>query len=201
MAEKYTDKQCILAIDQGTSGTKTLVINQLGKVLAKGLVALQSHYLEGGKVEKDPEAIFQNVLQAVNSCLQVYQAGGYSLGNILTCGISNQRETFLIWDQAGHPISNAIVWQCKRSIGICKKLKSKGLEPLIREKTGLIIDPYFSGTKLIWLYENDPKIKKAINEGKAYFGTVDSWLLFRLSKREKYLTDFTNASRTLFFNL
>jgi len=191
----------ILAVDQGTSSTKCLIFDKYGKVVAKAAEPLKTHYLEGGHVEQEPEAIYQNVLAAVKKCTDTFVAAGGVLNNIGFCGISNQRETFMVWDKTGKPLYNALVWQCKRSVSICEQLKAEGLEPLIKERTGLIIDPYFSGTKMVWLYRHNDKIKDAIDEGEAYFGTVDTWLLYRLSNGEQYYTDHTNASRTLFFNL
>jgi len=114
---------------------------------------------------------------------------------------SNQRETLVLWDESGEPLCNAVVWQCKRSVDICDRLKGTQLESQIQERTGLIVDPYFSGTKLIWLCENDPRVEKAIRAGKAFFGTVDTWLLYKLTSGRSYLTDHTNASRTLLFNI
>ena len=191
----------ILAIDQGTSGTKTLIVDELGKVCAKGSVPLKTSYLNNGFVEQDAGEIFQNVLSSVRECLAVFTNNGYSTNDIVSCGISNQRETFVLWNEEGVPLYNAVVWQCKRSIEICERLKSQGLQQTIKEKTGLIIDPYFSATKLLWLYENDDTVKRAITQGNAYFGTVDTWLLYQLTKGKNYSTDYTNASRTLFFNL
>src|SRR5262249_14969620 len=138
---------------------------------------------------------------AVKNCAKEFERGGGDLNNIVTCGISNQRETFIVWDKEGKPLHNAIVWQCKRSIDICEKLKQQGLQQSVKEKTGLLIDPYFSGTKLIWLYENIKSIQSAIDSGNGYFGTVDTWLLYKLTNGKNYSTDYTNASRTLFFNL
>ena len=195
------NKKYILAIDQGTSGTKTLVIDERGKVLAKATVPLKTYYHDNGFVEQVSEEIFQNVLSSVSKCIQSFTESGKSAKDILTCGISNQRETFVVWNKEGKPLYNAVVWQCKRSVDICERLKKQGLEEKIRQKTGLLIDPYFSGTKLIWLYEHIETVRKAIDSGDAYFGTVDSWLLFKLTKGKAYYTDFTNASRTLFFNL
>lgn len=194
-------KQYILAIDQGTSSTKTIVFDDEGKVIAKATEPLKTFYSDGGFVEQDPEEIYTNVLASVNNCLIEFGNTGGNLNDIKTAGISNQRETFVVWDENGKPLYNAVVWQCKRSISICKKLEERGLEAEISSKTGLIIDPYFSGTKLIWLYENEPAVKKAIDAGKAYFGTIDTWLLYKLTDGTQYLTDYTNASRTLFFNL
>lgn len=191
----------ILAIDQGTSSTKCIIFDDFGKIIAKATEPLKTHYLAGSFVEQEPSAIYQNVLDAVKKCKDAFTMAGGDLTKISCCGISNQRETFIVWDKDGKPLHNAIVWQCKRSVMVCEQLKARGLEQLIKERTGLIIDPYFSGTKLIWLYENNAQVKQAINNGEAYFGTIDTWLLYKLTKGKTYLTDHTNASRTLFFNL
>lgn len=192
----------MLAIDQGTSSTKTIVFNTKGEVLAKATEILKTNYFEGGFVEQDPEAIYQNMLASVKACLAVFTNQGGDLEEIKSCGISNQRETFMIWDENGVPISPAVVWQCKRSIAICEELNATdGIAEKVKNKTGLIIDPYFSGTKLIWLNKHHQLVKNKIKEGKAFFGTVDTWLLYKLTNGEQYLTDYTNASRTLLFNL
>lgn len=191
----------VLAIDQGTSSTKTIIFDNLGKVQFKATEPLKTHYLEGNQVEQEPEVIYQNVLTSVKKCLDGFQSGGGDVNLIKTCGISNQRETMVLWDKAGHPLYNAVVWQCKRSVGVCERLEKSGLSAKINEKTGLIIDPYFSGTKVIWLYENEPRIKSAIDRGEAYFGNVDTWLLYKMTNGKSYMTDYTNASRTMFFNL
>ena len=191
----------ILAIDQGTSSTKTILFGEDGKPFARGSELLKTNYLENGFVEQDPEEIVRNVLKSVEKCISDFRVKGGDLDSIKTCGISNQRETFILWDDQGVPLCNAVVWQCKRSIEICERWKKEGHEQLIRSTTGLLIDPYFSGTKLLWLYENDHKVRNAIDKGKAYFGTVDTWVLYKLTKGRSYFTDCTNASRTLFFNL
>ncbi|MEN0052013.1 MAG: glycerol kinase GlpK [Mucilaginibacter sp.] len=191
----------ILAIDQGTSSTKCIIFDGQGKVVTKVTEPLKTHYLAGGFVEQEPEAIYQNVLEAVKKCKDTFLLAGGNLADIRYCGISNQRETFIIWDKNGKPLHNAVVWQCKRSVSVCDQLKEQGLERLIKERTGLIIDPYFSGTKLVWLYQNNTAIKQAIDNNEAYFGTVDTWLLYKLTNGKVYSTDHTNASRTLFFNL
>ena len=191
----------ILAVDQGTSSTKCIIFDTHGKVMAKATEPLKTHYLAGGFVEQEPDAIYQNVLDAVKKCSDTFTSTGGNLADISCCGISNQRETFIIWNSEGKPLYNAVVWQCKRSVSVCEQLKEQGLEQLIKERTGLIIDPYFSGTKLIWLYQNNTQVKQAIDNGEAYFGTVDTWLLYKLTNGKVYSTDHTNASRTLFFNL
>jgi glycerol kinase len=191
----------ILAIDQGTSSTKSILFDEMGKPIAKGSEPLRTSCLENGFVEQDPEEILQNVLVAVGKSLTEFKAKGGELQDIKACGISNQRETFVVWDESGKPLYNAVVWQCKRSIDICKRWKEAGYEPRIKSDTGLLVDPYFSGSKLVWLYENNERVRTAIDAGKAYFGTVDTWLLYRLTNGKSYFTDYTNASRTLFFNL
>ena len=191
----------ILAIDQGTSSTKTLIFDAQGKAIAKGSEPLHTMFLKDGFVEQDPEGIYQNVLISVKKCLNDFENKGFDRSDITACGISNQRETFVVWDKNGKPLHNAIVWQCKRSISICKRLKNEGFETEVKDKTGLIIDPYFSGTKLLWLFENTLSVREAILAGEAYFGTVDTWLLYKLTDGKSYFTDYTNASRTLFFNL
>ena len=194
-------KKFILAIDQGTSSTKTLVFDAEGKAIAKGDAPLYTNYFDNGFVEQDPEEIFQNVLLSVKKCLAAFREKGYSENEIVGIGISNQRETFVIWDKYGKPLHPAIVWQCKRSVGICDELIKKGLSETVKQKTGLVIDPYFSATKLIWLCQNNEIVGDAILSGKAWFGTIDSWLLYRFTGGQVHATDHTNASRTLFFNL
>lgn len=191
----------VIAIDQGTSSTKTIIFDEKGKALYKATEALTTHYLADKRVEQDPEVIYQNVLTSVKKCLDGFQSNGGDISQIKACGISNQRETFVLWDNTGHPLYHAVVWQCKRSVDVCVRLSSAGLGPTINQKTGLIIDPYFSGTKVIWLYENEAHIQKAIDRGDAYFGNVDTWLLYKMTGGTSYYTDYTNASRTLFFNL
>ncbi len=192
----------ILAVDQGTSATKAIIFDGQGRPVARATQEIESSYPQPDFVEQDPEQIYRSVIESVNKCLKIFlEDHPGTIQEIAACGISNQRETFLLWDEEGRPITNAVVWQCKRSVDICSRLQGSGLEEELQARTGLIADPYFSGTKLIWLYENDPAIKKAIDEGEAYFGTVDAWLLYRLTNGQRYLTDYTNACRTLLFNI
>lgn len=193
--------QYILAIDQGTSSTKTLLFNEQGKVVARGHEPLQTHYLADGFVEQDPEGIVQNVIASVKNCLEEFIRQELDVRDIKAIGISNQRETFVVWDKAGKPLYNAVVWQCKRSVAICERLKPLPVANEIKTKTGLLVDPYFSGTKLMWLYENVAEVKQAIDKGEAFFGTIDTWLLYKFTNGQSYYTDHTNASRTLFFNI
>jgi len=192
------NKDYILSIDQGTSGTKVVVFDKYGKKLLKGFSAIKSYFPQTGFVEQVPEEIYQSVITSLKLCIK---DNIEIINNIVTCGISNQRETFLLWDKNGNPLCNAVVWQCKRSVSICNRLKNTKIEKEIIKRTGLIIDPYFSGTKLLWLYENISEIKNNIEKGNAFFGTIDTWLLYKLTKGKKYYTDYTNASRTLLFNI
>lgn len=191
----------ILSIDQGTSGTKTVLIDEKGTITAKATTPLKSYFPQTGFVEQNPLEIYSSVLESFKQCLAIFIAQGGEMSQIKTCGISNQRETFVLWDKNGEPLHNAIVWQCKRSVEVCNKLKAAGLEAEISKRTGLIIDPYFSGTKLMWLIQNRPVIAQAVKSGRAFFGTVDTWLLYKLTGGKSYVTDFTNASRTLLFNI
>jgi glycerol kinase len=191
----------ILSIDQGTSGSKAIIFNDLGEICFEGRAPLKSSYPAEGIVEQDPQEIYESVITAVRAAVTAFYTSGGDTGSIACCGISNQRETFVLWDGDGRPLAPAVVWQCKRSIPVCRRLFQEGREEFIRMKTGLFIDPYFSGTKIIQLAKDNPEIRKAINSRKAYFGTVDSWLLYRLSGGSSYKTDYTNASRTMLFNL
>lgn len=191
----------ILAIDQGTSSTKTLIFDEKGEVVAKGSGPLHTDYLADGFVEQDPEVIWSSVIVSVVECLQQFVKKGFNKNEIACIGISNQRETFVVWDKEGKPLHPAIVWQCKRSVNVCEELKKRGLATTVQEKTGLLIDPYFSASKLIWLFQNNPTVRQAIQSGEAYFGTIDTWLLYKMTRGKLYATDYTNASRTLLFNL
>src|SRR5690242_17595109 len=144
-------QQYVLAIDQGTSSTKTIIFNEHGKVVARGHEPLYTSYLSDGFVEQDPAGIVQNVLASVKHCLDEFKRQERDVRAIKAIGISNQRETFVVWNKAGNPLYNAVVWQCKRSVGICERLASLPVAEAIKSKTGLLVDPYFSGTKLLWL--------------------------------------------------
>ncbi|MDA3614379.1 FGGY family carbohydrate kinase [Polluticaenibacter yanchengensis] len=193
--------QYILSIDQGTSSTKTIIFNEKGKLIAEGSALLKTKYFKNGFVEQDPYEILDNVKQSIKNCIVDFNVKGLRIDEIKCIGISNQRETLVVWDKAGKPLNNAVVWQCKRSVDICNRLKSEGLNELVNQRTGLLIDPYFSATKLMWLKENVVDIKDALVNGELYFGTIDTWLIYHLTNQQVYATDYTNASRTLFFNL
>jgi glycerol kinase len=191
----------VIAIDQGTSSTKAIIFDEAGNAVAKGHKDLQTNYFDNGFVEQNPEEIYQNVLDSVEKCLTDFTDKNLTINNIASVGISNQRETFMLWDKSGKALTPAIVWACKRSIEICQKLKANNQEQFIRERTGLIIDPYFSATKLLWLLENDANLKQKLHNGEVYFGTVDCWILWKMTNGKSFKTDYTNAHRTLFFNI
>jgi glycerol kinase len=190
--------QYILAIDQGTSGTKALVFDAQGAVHSRGFAAVPCTHPRPGFVEQDANALYQSVLDAVAQCLEGFAGDRARIAGV---GISSQRETVVLWDTAGQPVAPAVSWQCQRSLAVCERLRAQGMGEVIAQKTGLLIDPYFSGTKLIWLNENDARARAHIAAGTACFGTVDSWLLYRLTQGAAYRTDYTNASRTMLFNL
>ncbi len=195
-------KGLLLAIDQGTSGTKTVLFDDKGKLLAKASAPLNSLYPKPGFVEQDPLEIYQTVLDSVKGCLEnAKTTDAEIIGKIGCIGISNQRETFVLWDKDGKPLHNAVVWQCKRAVAICEELAATPLKDEVTARTGLIIDPYFSGTKLKWLIDNDSALKAKLDKGEVYFGNIDTWLLYKLTSGKSYFTDYTNASRTLMFNL
>ena len=160
----------ILAIDQGTSGTKSFIFDSSGQIVTGATAGLNSYFPKPGFVEQDPEEIYQNVLASVNSCLKDFD------GRISACGISNQRETFILWDASGKPISNAIVWQCRRTAPFCDELKHKGWDKRLKAKTGLVTDAYFSGTKVKWILENhsaEPLSPSIQDHVRGIVGAVD----------------------------
>jgi glycerol kinase len=189
----------ILAIDQGTTSTTAMVIDETIGVAGRFSVELKQHYPKPGWVEHDPEEIWETVRQAVRGALE---SAGVAGDRISAIGITNQRETTILWDrETGRPFHNAVVWQCRRTSGLCRELKERGLEELYRERTGLVLDPYFSGTKAWWLLRNVEGIAAKAAGGKAAFGTVDAFLLWRLTGGRSHATDPSNASRTLLFNI
>ncbi len=191
-------KDCVLAIDQGTTGTTLLVVDAAGQAIGRAYAEIAQHYPQPGWVEHDPEEIWRVTRDAVCRAL----ADARAAGRVAAVGITNQRETTILWDAAsGEPIHRAIVWQCRRTAPLCERLRAEGAEAEVRERTGLVIDPYFSGTKVQWLLDHVDGARRAAEEGKLRFGTVDSWLLWKLTDGAAHKTDFTNASRTMLFNL
>jgi glycerol kinase len=189
----------ILAIDQGTTGTRTIAYNRDGHVVSHSYRQLTQYYPRPGWVEHDPEEIWQSCLFVVEKTLA---RSGLKSAKIEAIGITNQRETTLVWDRnTGEPQYKAIVWQCRRTAPHCDELTSKGLEDLIQERTGLVIDPYFSATKIGWILDKVPGAREKAKKGEIVFGTVDSWLLWKLTGGASHLTEYTNASRTMLFNI
>ena len=189
----------LLALDQGTSGSTALVIDVEGVVRARGYAELPQHYPEPGWVEHDPEDIWATMAEAAAVALARAGIGGREVAAI---GITNQRETSVVWERAtGAPIHRAIVWQCRRTAAACDRLRAEGLEATVRERTGLVLDAYFSGTKIAWLLDHVPGARARAGRGELAFGTVDTWLLWKLTGGRVHATDVSNASRTLCLNL
>jgi glycerol kinase len=189
----------ILAIDQGTTSTRAIVFNKNRKNIGSAQKEFTQIFPASGWVEHDPEGIWKSVLTTVKSAIR---KAGVEASQIAAMGITNQRETVVVWDKAtGKPIHNAIVWQDRRTSAMCGKLKAQGLEPVFTKKTGLLLDPYFSGTKLSWLLDKVPGARKKAEKGEILFGTIDAFLVWRLTGARVHATDATNASRTLLFNI
>ena len=189
----------ILAIDQGTTSSRAIVFDAQAKILGIGQKELRLHYPANGWVEQEPEDIWKDTVKV---CKKAVEAAGLAFSDIAAIGITNQRETTVLWDKkTGKALSKAIVWQDRRTAELCAKLKADGLEDTIRCKTGLLLDPYFSGTKLGWLLDNVAGARIAAEKGQLAFGTIDSFLLWRLTGGKVHATDATNASRTLLFNI
>jgi glycerol kinase len=189
----------VLALDQGTSGSTALVVDEAGGVRARGHVELPQHYPQPGWVEHDPEEIWTTMAAAAAAALARAGIGGRDLAAI---GITNQRETTVVWDRGtGAPIHRAIVWQCRRTASVCDRLRAEGHEPTVRERTGLVLDAYFSGTKIAWLLDHVAGARTRAARGELAFGTVDAWLLWKLTGGRVHATDVSNASRTLCLNL
>ena len=194
-----TARRYVLALDQGTTGSTALVVDPDGRVLARGYAELTQYFPQPGWVEHDPEEIWATVERAARAALTEARVGGAEVAAI---GITNQRETTVLWDRAtGAPIHRAIVWQCRRTAPICDRLRAQGVEPLVKERTGLVLDAYFSGTKIGWLLDTIPGARSRAERGQLAFGTVDAWLLWKLTGGRMHATDASNASRTLCLNL
>ena len=189
----------ILALDQGTSSSRAMLFDEEGTPVATEQREFPQIYPQAGWVEHDPEAIWSSQLEAAQDVLR---KSGVAPEQVAAVGITNQRETTIVWERAtGKPIANAIVWQCRRTAEQCDELRRQGLEPFIRERTGLVLDAYFSATKLRWLLDHVPDAQRRAEAGDLCFGTVDSWLIYRLTGGRVHATDASNASRTMLFNL
>lgn len=191
--------QYILALDQGTTSSRAILFDRLGNIIAMAQQEFQQLYPAPGEVEHNPEDIWSSQLAVAQEAIR---RGQLQPEDIAAIGVTNQRETTVLWERAtGRPIANAIVWQSRVSAPICERLKSQGYESVFREKTGLVIDPYFSGTKISHLLELNPSLRERCARGEILFGTIDTYLVWRLTGSKVHVTDATNASRTLIFNI
>jgi glycerol kinase len=194
----------VLAIDQGTTGSTALVFAADGQVIGRAYSEFKQHYPQPGWVEHDPEEVWRVSLAVMAAALAESRIAAHDLAAI---GVTNQRETTVVWDRAsGEPVYRAIVWQSRQTADICAQLRADGLEPLFREKTGLVVDPYLSGSKIRWILDRDPELQHRAEAGALAFGTIDSWLLWKLTGGRAadgalHRTDPTNASRTLLYNI
>ena len=192
-------KKYIMAIDQGTTSTRAIIFDHDSHIVATAQKEFTQHFPKPGWVEHDANEIWLSVLAVM---AEVVSEAGISPAEVDSIGITNQRETAIVWDkETGLPIHHAIVWQSRQTSEICDHLKAKGYDEMVRRKTGLRIDPYFSGTKIKWLLDNVPGARKKAKEGKLLFGTIDTWLIWKLTGQKVHVTDYTNASRTLLYNI
>jgi glycerol kinase len=190
---------CLLAIDQGTTSSRAILFDHQGRRLTQAQREFRQYYPEDGWVEHDATEIWQDCLQL---CQQVLREANVEAADVAAIGITNQRETTVLWDRAtGQPLAPAIVWQDRRTADVCAGLKQQGHEELVQQRTGLLLDPYFSATKLAWLLDNVPGARERAERGELAFGTIDSWLLWNLTAGKVHATDATNASRTLLFDI
>ena len=194
MPEKY-----VLVFDQGTSSSRAILFDRESKIAGMAQKEIRQIYPKPGWVEHDPMEIWGTQSGVAN---EILEKTGIRPEEIASIGITNQRETTIVWDKAtGRPVFNAIVWQCRRTAGICDELKARGLENHIRENTGLVVDAYFSGTKIKWILDNVPGARKRAENGELLFGTIDTWLIWNLTRGAAHVTDYSNASRTMLFNI
>lgn len=194
MSEKY-----VMALDQGTTSCRCILYNHEGRPAGMAQEEFTQIFPKSGWVEHDPMEIWNRQLSVCRKAMEGINAKAENIDSI---GITNQRETTVVWDrQTGKPVYNAIVWQCRRTAEFCRDLVNTGLESAVREKTGLVIDPYFSGTKIIWILDNVPQARHLAGEGRLLFGTIETWLIWNLTVGRVHVTDYSNASRTMMFNI
>ncbi|HPN19693.1 MAG TPA: glycerol kinase GlpK, partial [Chitinophagales bacterium] len=193
------EKKYILAFDQGTTSSRAILFDKNGNIVSVAQREFTQIFPQPGWVEHDPNEIWQSQIEVAREAVA---KANIQPREIAAIGITNQRETAIVWDrETGKPISNAIVWQDRRTAGFCDELKTRGLEAYVKENTGLVIDAYFSGTKINWILNNVEGARQKAHEGKLCFGTVDTWLIWNLTKGKVHATDFSNASRTLVYNI
>ena len=191
--------QYILSLDQGTTSSRSILFGKDGNIVAHAQREFQQIYPQGGWVEHDP---FDILTSQMSSVVEVLGKAGIRARDLAAVGITNQRETTLVWDRRdGKPVYNAIVWQDRRTAETCQRMKSDGMEETVRKKTGLLIDPYFSSSKIAWILEHVDGARQKAEAGHLAFGTVDSWLIWNLTSGKKHITDRTNASRTMLYNI
>ncbi|PIV01689.1 MAG: glycerol kinase [Syntrophobacterales bacterium CG03_land_8_20_14_0_80_58_14] len=189
----------LMALDQGTTSSRAIIFDDGGAIVASAQREFSQHYPRPGWVEHDPVEIWETQVGVATLALKNARLGS---GDIAAIGIANQRETTVVWERAtGRPICSAIVWQDRRTAAVCDRLRADGYEPLIRSKTGLVPDAYFSGTKIAWILDHIPRARKIAEQGRLAFGTIDSWLIWNLTAGARHLTDCSNASRTMLFNI
>lgn len=194
MAEKF-----VMALDQGTTSSRAIIFNKKGEIIAKSQNEFNQFYPQNGWVEHDPNEILFSVVSAM---ISVIRKKGINPEQIAGIGITNQRETTILWDkETGKPLYNAIVWQCRRTAEYCEELKSEGLGDYIKSKTGLLIDAYFSATKIKWILDNVEGAREKAERGEVLFGTVDTWLIWSLTGGKAHVTDYSNACRTMLFDI
>ncbi|MDX8417872.1 glycerol kinase GlpK [Absicoccus intestinalis] len=192
-------KKYVMALDAGTTSNRCILFNKKGEICSVAQREFPQYYPRPGWVEHDANQIWATQISVAVEAMQKINA---EASQIVSIGITNQRETTLVWDkETGEPIYHAIVWQCRRTAEYCDSLKAQGLSEMIREKTGLLIDPYFSGTKLKWILDNVPGARQKAEAGQLLFGTVETWLIWKLTKGRVHVTDYSNASRTMMFNI
>jgi glycerol kinase len=191
--------QLIMALDQGTTSSRTILFRDTGEIVAVAGAPLACHYPQSGWVEQDPEEIWSSQQQTIDQALAQARV---SLSDVAAIGITNQRESTIAWNRdTGEPLGTAINWQCRRTAGFCDELKREGFDAVLRNKTGLVTDAYFSGTKMRWILQNVPKAQALAQAGKLCFGTVDSWLIWKLTGGRRHVCDISNASRTLVYDI
>ncbi|MEI6860170.1 MAG: glycerol kinase GlpK [Shewanella sp.] len=192
-------KKYVIALDQGTTSSRAIIFDHDAKIVSMSQREFTQIYPQAGWVEHDPMEIWASQSSIL---IEVLARADIHSDEVAAIGITNQRETTVIWDKnTGKPVYNAIVWQCRRSSSICDELRSQGLEDYVRESTGLLLDPYFSGTKIKWILDNVPGVRTRAEKGELLFGTIDTWLVWKLTEGKVHVTDPTNASRTLLFNI
>ncbi|MGL5757704.1 glycerol kinase GlpK [Plesiomonas sp.] len=194
-----TEKKFMVALDQGTTSSRAIVLDHDANVISVSQREFTQHYPQAGWVEHDPMEIWGTQSAVL---VEVLAKAGITSDQVAGIGITNQRETTIVWEkETGKPIYNAIVWQCRRTAPICEALKEQGLEEYIRHNTGLVVDPYFSGTKVKWILDNVEGSRERAKRGELLFGTVDTWLVWKMTQGRAHVTDYTNASRTMMFNI